>query len=248
MVDFSLITSNFGTMIGMFLACALGVPVPEEVTLISAGVLVSTKQPHLTLAAVSGLSGILISDATLYFLGRYFGPRVFELPLFRTVLTEPRVKWAESRIRRYGPLVCFVGRFLPGLRIAIFTTSGALGLKPQVFLLIDALAAVIIVSLWISLGHWMGANFIDATRYAQEIKVVLIAIAVLIFVINVGWRLRTRNGDQRQGNAPVIDTRAGDVSDHPHAPHVPVAEHLQDGVYVARDHHGDHRRQLEIIG
>ncbi len=247
MVDFSLIISNFGTVIGMFLACALGFPVPEEITLISAGVLVSTKQLHLTLAVISGLAGILISDSTLYFLGRHLGPRVFELPLLRTVLTESRVKWAESRIRKYGPLVCFVGRFLPGLRIAIFTTSGALGLKPQVFLSIDVLAAVIIVSLWISLGHWMGSNFIDATRYAQEIKVVLIVIALLIFVINISWRFITRNEDERQGNSPVIDTRAGHVSDHSHTPHVPVTEHLQDGVYVAHDHYGEHRRQLGII-
>jgi membrane protein DedA with SNARE-associated domain len=192
MVDFSLIMSDFGIMIGIFLACALGVPVPEEITLLSAGVLVSTKQLQFGLAVVSGLAGILMSDSTLYFLGRRLGPRVFLLPLFRTVLTKSRVKWAESRIRRNGPLVCFIGRFLPGLRVVIFTTSGALGIKPRVFLAIDALAAVISVSLWISLGNWMGSNFIDATRHARNIKLVLISISILILVISSSWMSLTR--------------------------------------------------------
>ena len=176
MFDFSLIMSNFGTLIAIFVACALGAPVPEEITLLSSGVLVSTKQLQLSFAVISGLAGILMSDSTLYFLGRYFGPRVFGLPLFRTVFTESRVKWAESHIRENGALICFIGRFLPGLRVVIFTTSGALGIKSHIFLAIDALAAVIIVSLWISLGIWMGSNFIDTARHTQEIRVASISI------------------------------------------------------------------------
>jgi len=192
MVDFSLIMSNFGTLIGIFLACALGVPVPEEITLLSAGVLVSTKQLQLDLAVISGLTGILMGDSTLYFLGRHLGPRVFRLPLLRTVLTESRVQWAESCIHRNGPLVCFFGRFIPGLRVVIFTTFGALGIKPRVFLVTDDLAAVIIVSLWLSLGNWIGSNFIDSTQHVQDIKVVLISIAILILVSNRSWRFLTR--------------------------------------------------------
>jgi len=196
--------SNCGAVIGIFLACALGVPAPEEITLLSAGVLVSTKQLPLGLAVISGLAGIFMSDSTLFFLGRRLGPRVFGLPLIRTVLTESRVKWAESRIRRNGPLVCFIGRFLPGLRVVIFTTSGALGIKPQVFLAIDVLAAMTIVSLWISLGNWMGSNFIDTTQYVQEIKAVSIFIAPLVILTNIGLRLIVREGTDIRRSAKRI--------------------------------------------
>jgi len=192
MFHFSLTMSTFGIMIGILLGCALGIPVPLEITLLSAGVLVSAKQINLASAVMSGLAGIFMSDWTLYFLGRHFGPRVFRLPLLRTILTESRVKWAEALIRRNGPLVCFIGCFLPGLRVVIFTTCGALGITPLTFLAIETLGAMIIVSLWISLGNWAGANFIDATLYAQEIKAVIISIALLIIAINVGWQLITR--------------------------------------------------------
>lgn len=184
--------STFGIVIGIFLSCATGVPAPLEITLLSAGVLVSTKQIPLGIAVISGLAGIFMSDWTLYFLGRHLGPQVFRLPLLRTVFTESRVKWAEARIRGNGPIVCFIGCFLPGLRVVMFTACGAFGVKPQVFLVIDIMAAVIIVSLWIFLGNWMGSNFIDATQHAQEIRMFFISIALLIVVINIGLQLITR--------------------------------------------------------
>jgi len=189
MGDISLIISYFGAAIGIFMACALGVPVPEEITMLWAGILVSARDIPLGHAVFSSWAGLLASDSTLYLLGRYFGRQVFRLPLLRTVLTESRVKWAESHIRGDGPLVCFIGRFLPGLRIVIFTTSGALGLKPHVFIAIDTLAAVITVSLWISLGNWMGSNIINASRYGGEIGLISISIALLIVVINIIWKL-----------------------------------------------------------
>ncbi len=197
MMDVGMIVSHIGTVGGIFLTCALGMPVPEEITLLSAGVLVSAKQLPLCLAVIPGLAGIFMSDTILFFLGRRLGPRVFRLPLLRSVLTAERVRWAESRIHRNGPLACFVGRFLPGLRVVIFTTSGALGIKPRVFLAVDAAAAVIVVSLWVAAGLWMGSNFIDATRHAEEIKTVMIFVAVLILVINGSRRLLTRNGRER---------------------------------------------------
>lgn len=187
-----MIQSNIGTMIGIFLACALGFPVPEEITLLSAGVFVSSKQLALILGILSGWSGLLICDWTLFFLGRRLGPRVFRLPLLQTILTETRVKWAASHIHRNGPFFCFIGRFLSGLRVVIFTTFGALGLRPRIFIIIDIIATLSFVSLWIFLGDWMGSHFIDATRHAHAIKLGLACIAILFIAINISLQLINR--------------------------------------------------------
>ncbi|MDD5711136.1 MAG: DedA family protein, partial [Smithellaceae bacterium] len=179
MADLSLFTGNIGTLIGIYLACAAGIPVPEEITLISAGVLAATKQLTASTAAAAGLAGIVTSDWTLYFLGRHLGAKVFRLPVLRNVFTKSRVLWAETHIGRNGSLICFCGRFLPGLRVAIFAASGALGVKPQVFIGMELLAAITVVSLWVSLGNWMGSRFIDAVAYAQEIKITLVCMALV---------------------------------------------------------------------
>lgn len=192
MVDFSMISSHISTIVGIFLACASGFPVPEEITLLSSGVLVSTKQLPLTLAVLSCWSGLLMSDWALFFLGRHFGSRVFRLPLLKDVLTETRVKWAETLMVRNGPLFCFIGRFLPGLRVVIFVTFGSLKLRLQIFMIIDIMATLISVSLWIFLGNWMSSHFIDSTRYVHEIKLILASIGILFIVINISRKLINR--------------------------------------------------------
>lgn len=186
-----MIPSNFGSVIGIFLACASGFPVPEEITLLTTGVLVATKQLAIGLALLSCWSGLLMSDWTLFFLGRHLGIRVFRSPLLRNVLTESRVRWAETLIQKNSHMVCFLGRFVPGLRVVLFTMIGVLGIKPRVFLVIDTLAALISVSLWIFFGSWMASHFINATRYTHEIRIALAATAILIAMTNIVLRLIT---------------------------------------------------------
>ena len=192
MVDASLMTSCLGAMSGIFLACALGIPVPEEITLLSAGIMVAAKKFPLYLVAIPGFAGMVVCDTTLFILGRRLGRRIFRFPLLRSALTEQRVQWAESHIHRDGSLTCFIGRFIPGLRVVVITTSGALGIKPRVFLTVDILAVLIIVSLWIAVGYWMGSSFVDAAQYARDIKVYLIIIASLLLVLNGSWRFIKR--------------------------------------------------------
>jgi membrane protein DedA with SNARE-associated domain len=97
----------------------------------------------------------------------------------------------EACIRGTGAFVCFIGRFLPGLRMVIFTTAGMLGIKPQVFLAIDMLAAVIEISFWIFAGTLLG-NFFDAVQYAEEIKktVMLIGLSFMLLTVIRQYMIR----------------------------------------------------------
>ena len=181
---FSLLKGEFVIEFGILLACALGMPVPEEITLLSAGILVAAKQIELHHAIVFGVVGVLLSDTILYYMGRCFGRQIFQWRFISSVLTESRVKWVETGIRGNGALVCFVGRFLPGLRMIIFTTVGVLGIKPQMFLVIDTLAAVIDISFWIFAGTLMG-SFVEASQSAAEIKKTILLLGVALLLLNV---------------------------------------------------------------
>lgn len=180
----SLLEGKFVIGFGILLACALGMPVPEEFTLLSAGVLVAAKQIELHHAIVFGVVGVLLSDTILYYMGRCFGRQIFQWRFISSILTKSRVKWVEACIRENGALVCFVGRFLPGIRVVIFTTVGVLGVKPQMFLVIDILAAVIDISFWIFAGTLMG-SFVDASQYAAEIKKTIMLLGVALLLLNV---------------------------------------------------------------
>ncbi len=171
-----MILPKFGPVIGIFVACALGMPVPEEITLLSAGLLGSAKEIPIILAALFGWAGLCLSDSILFFLGRHLGPGVFRLPLLRNVFTETRVKMAESRIRSNGILVCFVGRFLPSMRMAVFAAAGALSVNPIAFLITDALAGATAVLIWVSIGSWMGSYLGDTAQHLQYVKTAVISL------------------------------------------------------------------------
>ena len=174
-MDFSLYASNsmevvsqlpspvvYGTIVGVLLVCGLGLPVPEDITLLVAGLLAASGKISISGGLISGFVGVLAGDSILFMLGRKFGTRVFSLPGLRRFFTPARLLAAEIKIKKHGPLICFVARFLPGVRSAIFAMSGALGVRRSTFLLLDGLAALLSVPLWVYVGFWFGNNFDDA--------------------------------------------------------------------------------------
>jgi membrane protein DedA with SNARE-associated domain len=186
----------YGTIVGVLLICGLGVPIPEDITLLAAGLLASAGSITLPGAFLAGLGGVLGGDAFLFFLGRRFGKKVFQLPGLRKVFIPERLIAAEERIRRFGPLICFIARFLPGLRAAVFAMSGALGVKPYVFFSLDGLAALLSVPLWIMLGYWFGENFDEAIRRAKHLEGLILAVLILGISFLITWKLWQRRRNQ----------------------------------------------------
>ncbi len=161
--------------------CGLGLPVPEDITLVIAGVLASLGSISLTGALIVGFVGVLTGDAILFFIGRRYGRRVFDSRLLNKIFTPKRLAKAEVKVLSNSKFICFTARFLPGLRAPIYLTAGALGVKPSIFLSLDGLAALISVPVWVVLGYWFGNNLEEAFQYAKKTQIYFFAgIAVLI--------------------------------------------------------------------
>jgi membrane protein DedA with SNARE-associated domain len=193
------------TIVGILLICGLGVPVPEDITLLVAGLLAASGKISLTGGMIAGFVGVLSGDMILFLLGRKLGKRVFSLPGLRRIFTPPRIEAAERRIRANGPFICFIARFLPGLRSAIFATSGALGVRLSTFLLLDGLAALLSVPLWVYVGYWFGTNFEDALggalAKAETLQIYLfsgLGIVILGYVAYKLWCRRRKAGQLPQ--------------------------------------------------
>jgi len=171
----------YAAILGVLLLCGLGLPVPEDITLLAAGFLASTGQISFGGALAAGFFGVLAGDTFLFFMGRKFGARIFKLPGFRRVFTPSRVEQAEARVRRNGHFICFIARFLPGMRAPIFALAGAMGVRPSVFFVQDGFAAAISVPAWVYLGYWFGSNWQAAFQYAEKLQVwILIAAVTLV--------------------------------------------------------------------
>jgi len=144
----------------MLLICGIGVPVPEDVTLVTGGVIAGlgyANEHHMVLV---GLAGVLIGDGIIFSAGRIFGDRLTRVPALRRVLTPERFSQAQDRFARYGKWVMFVARFLPGLRTPVFLTAGMTRrVGFPTWIVMDGVAALISVPVWVYLGYLGARNF-----------------------------------------------------------------------------------------
>jgi membrane protein DedA with SNARE-associated domain len=188
----------YSAIVGMLLICGLGVPLPEDITLIAAGILSAVGSISLWGAMAAGFFGVLAGDAFLYTVGRTYGRRAFELPVIRTIMTPRRVSLAERKIMRNSHFICFTARFLPGLRSPIFLMAGIMGVRPLTFYCLDGLAALISVPIWVYVGHWVGENLDMAFKIAERVQLSFAGgIAIVVITYFVVRRIRKRRRAQR---------------------------------------------------
>jgi len=167
---------------GLFLIlflCGLGLPIPEELTLLAGGffVYLGIISFYPTLATV--FVGVLIGDMTMYSIGRKWGQGIITHRQMRKIFSESRLERAKQFFGDHGSKTIFIARFLSGFRVAAFLAAGTMGMKPGKFLILDTLAALIMVPLLLLLGYSFGANIGWLTELFTRIDFLLKVGAVL---------------------------------------------------------------------
>lgn len=161
-------TYSYYVMFGILLACGFGFPMPEDIVLISGGILAARGITDFWIVNAVCMAGVLVGDGTVFFLGRRFGPAIKAKGVFRKIITDKIDQKVAHIMQRFGDKVIFMARFMPGLRTPIFMTCGIYQVKPWKFFMLDGLAALISVPLWVYVGYFFGMNLeILETRIKQ---------------------------------------------------------------------------------
>lgn len=172
----------------VLIICGFGVPIPEDITLVSGGVIAGlypeSVNSHLMLLV--SLIGVLAGDSCMYWLGRYYGARILRFKLIRKVVTLQRLRMVREKFAQYGSRVLFVARFLPGLRAPIYIVSGITRkVSYPHFVFIDFCAAIISVPIWVYLGEFGAKNLDWLHAQIQKgqtiIYILIVALAAFLF-------------------------------------------------------------------
>jgi membrane protein DedA with SNARE-associated domain len=191
---------------GVLLLCGFGFPMPEDVILVSGGVLawLSSEFEVASLSALAhdrglhtmilvGLAGILAGDSVIYLVGRRLGVRVAEFRLLRRLVPPDKLERVEKLLRRRGPVVVMIARFLPGLRAPTYFTVGHSRVPYWKFLFFDGLAATISAPLWVCLGFWFGDDLGHAAKMATRFgHFILMGVGAVLAFLALRWWLRRR--------------------------------------------------------
>ncbi|MFL5783999.1 MAG: DedA family protein [Bacteriovoracaceae bacterium] len=177
------------------LAASFGLPIPEELVLISSG-LVAYMAHHpeqypppypgaegvnvFTLCFVSFFA-VLCSDTIVYLIGKLFGGRIIKTKFFQKQVAGEGFDRINRWFQKYGSLAAGIFRFTPGLRFPGHLSCGLLGLSLWKFILVDGCAALFSVPTQVYIVGTYGGDIL--AKIAQFKKYVLIVIAI----VALGW-------------------------------------------------------------
>ena len=156
----------YATVFGILVACGLGVPLPEDISLILGGFLAHKGAASLSVMMVIGFAGILVGDSLIFLAGRRLGSQVGRSPtgFFARIVTPEKRAKVEGLFGLHGQKIVMIARFLPGVRAVTYFTAGSAGMSYWRFIFWDGLAALLSAPFFV----WLGFHFGDKLDYAIE--------------------------------------------------------------------------------
>jgi membrane protein DedA with SNARE-associated domain len=191
----------YEALAGILLLCGLGLPVPEDISLISAGYLAHRGVVNVHWVFVVCFLAVLGGDSLAFVMGRLFGTRLLESKLAKRFFRPRKQLRVRAYFRKFGSKVIFIARFLPGLRFSIFLSAGTLRVRPSVFIIYDALAALVSVPLLVYLAWIFGDSIDHVVSWARRSEYGILALVGVAAIWVAAKMLRKRRREKKAAPA-----------------------------------------------
>ena len=181
------------SLIGVFLLLAaggVGLPLPEDVTLIGAGVLAHQAVFRLGDVIAVGFFGVVCADWLVYLAGRRYGRGILDRPTLARLVGASRLDTVRSAVERRGARAVFAARFLLGLRLATFFAAGAFHVPATRFALAEAAASAIFVPATVTLGFLFSDRAERVLRDVGRVEHWLVLLGLVALAIYLAARAR----------------------------------------------------------
>ena len=179
---------------------AVGLPVPEDVSLIVAGILVGSENAHLFTMLITCYAGILVGDLVIYRVGWISGPRLFRKRWFKRYLTSTKLQSLRNNLTKKTFLTIVVARHLFYLRTVTFLVCGAVRVPFSKFLIADSIAALITTPIMVGLGYVFAEHYDTLLMWVKQVKLLLVLVGIglaMYFVLRF-----MKHADSRDDEAP----------------------------------------------
>ncbi|MEY2988976.1 MAG: hypothetical protein RJB13_2497 [Pseudomonadota bacterium] len=184
----------FSLLFLVMYASSFGLPLPEEVTLLTLGFVVwvshnpetvdsaaATQGINIHLAAWLAFTAVITSDLIVFELGRRFGSRILSLPLLRRLAQPEMMRKVNHWMERWGFWSAGIFRFTPGIRFPGHLSCGMLGVSRAKFFAVDGFAALVSVPTQVYLVGFYGRDIIDVIKKYQPWVIAVLVLALVIY-------------------------------------------------------------------
>jgi len=171
-----------------------GLPSSGDIVLLAGGLFANGGQLALPLVMFSGFAGALISDNSVYWIGRIGGRplvgRILKVRLLHFLVHEKSLNRVERYFEAHGGKTVFVGRFGPGLRSMTPLFAGVTRMKYYRFLPYNLAAAVVWAVSYSLVGYIFGQYWGELLAIAKSLGygvVALVVLALLAYLLSRRW-------------------------------------------------------------
>lgn len=194
-----------GVAVSLFLA-GLGFPLPEDIPLIFGGAMAGAGKINVWIHFAISMVFIIVGDTCLYFIGRKVGNASETGGRIGKLLTPERRAKAQGFFDKYGNWTVFFGRFVAGVRAAVYLTAGTVKFPLGRFILLDFLAALVSVPIWIYLGWIFGENWEVVIETFKKYQWFVIGGIVLLGVgLWAFFKLRKKRAAAAEAEVPTVE-------------------------------------------
>lgn len=182
----------YPTLLLVFIIASLGIPIPEDIPLIAAGVILRT-HPEIAdwpMALFVALVGIMSGDVILYTLGKRWGPDVFAHRSVAWLVTHRRMEMMTEKFHKYGVWMCFFGRFMVGVRAVMCLTAGVTRFPFWKFFLADFSGALLSAPAFMLLGYFCAGMIDRLEAYIKSAKWVVLGSLALLGLVLWAYQMR----------------------------------------------------------
>ncbi len=218
-------------------------PIPEELPIVGAGAWTAGAPEQYDgyrwLMLPICFLGVVVSDFSLYFVGRKFGRRILKTRIFARLLPPKKQLEIEENFHKHGIKVLLFARFLPGIRSPVFIMAGVMKLPMRRFIVADAIYAIPGVCLLFYLGYHFRNQAVELVDnldkgpagYIKPAIVLLVLLGVVGYMLYKLWKRPVATGDP--ADVPIVPAvteapgirQVTNLIDGPH-PEMPPPEEL----------------------
>ena len=161
-------------------------PIPSEIIMPLGGYFVYQGSLNFYLLVLFGTIGTLLGSLPWYFLGKALNEQKISKFLDKKGkflgISSKDLSKSKSWFDKYGTLLVFWGRLIPGIRTLISVPAGIELMPISTFFIWTSLGTVIWVTLLTFAGYLFGENYQNISLYLDQFKVFLKPIFALLFI------------------------------------------------------------------
>ncbi len=173
----------------IFLGAALdnfGLPSSGDIVLFAGGFFANDGQAALPLVMLIGFLGALVSDNSVYWIGRIGGrpliSRILKIRLLHFLINEKSLEKVEGYFDSHGGKTVFVGRFGPGLRSMTPLFAGVTRMKYYRFIPYNLAAGCVWAVAYSLIGYVFGQYWTELLAVARSFGFGVVALVALVIV------------------------------------------------------------------